>query len=174
MGLKLHYKPSDLAFQIWGTNIIHALNYGESRWGETAKIIVQLSSRQTERYFLKVGFTIIVRRMFVFSRDDHLGGRSRRDCSAHIQRKFRIAQRDISTVALSSVPRLYAEGKYSRNDPETCFLLAESQEFGDQKYLISWSRFRYIVGGCSNWFPHICLSARHEHAAIVIYATLKL
>ena len=31
-------------------------NYGESLWGKTAKIVVQLPTGQTDNYFLKVWF----------------------------------------------------------------------------------------------------------------------
>ena len=43
-----------LAFPIPGTKVIHALNYGESLWGKTAKIVVRLPSGERANYFLKV------------------------------------------------------------------------------------------------------------------------
>ena len=41
-------------FPVSGTKIIHALNYGVSLWGKTAKIIVELPSGGEKSYFLKV------------------------------------------------------------------------------------------------------------------------
>ena len=34
--------------------MIDAYNYGESLWGKTAKIVVQLPTGKTDNYFLKV------------------------------------------------------------------------------------------------------------------------
>lgn len=47
-----------LAFPIPGAKVIEALNYGESLWGKTAKIIVELPSGETDNYFLKVAFSL--------------------------------------------------------------------------------------------------------------------
>lgn len=44
-----------LALPVPGTKIVRALNYGESLWGKTAKIVTQLPSGETKNYFLKVG-----------------------------------------------------------------------------------------------------------------------
>src|SRR5438045_9692200 len=46
-----------IAFPVPGTRIVHALNYGESLWGKTAKVNVQLPSGKRENYFLKVEST---------------------------------------------------------------------------------------------------------------------
>jgi len=43
-----------LAFPIPGTKVVHALSYGESLWGRTAKIVVLLPTEKTKNYFLKV------------------------------------------------------------------------------------------------------------------------
>lgn len=43
------------AFPVPGTKILHALNYGMSLWGKTAKLIVELPGGKEAQYFLKVG-----------------------------------------------------------------------------------------------------------------------
>jgi hypothetical protein len=43
-----------LAFPIPNSKLVQALNYGESLWGKTTKVIVRLLSGETENYFLKV------------------------------------------------------------------------------------------------------------------------
>ena len=47
------------AFPVPGTKILHALNYGMSLWGKTAKIIVELPGGEEAQYFLKVGTTCL-------------------------------------------------------------------------------------------------------------------
>jgi len=42
------------AFPISGTQVTDAYNYGESLWGKTAKLVVQLPSGENDNYFLKV------------------------------------------------------------------------------------------------------------------------
>jgi hypothetical protein len=43
-----------LAFPVLGTEVLHALSYGESLWGKTAKLLVRLPSGEEQQYFLKV------------------------------------------------------------------------------------------------------------------------
>ena len=47
------------AFPVPGTKILHALNYGMSLWGKTAKIIVELPGGEEAQYFLKVRTTYL-------------------------------------------------------------------------------------------------------------------
>ena len=47
------------AFPVPGTKILHALNYGMSLWGKTAKIIVELPAGEEAQYFLKVRTTCL-------------------------------------------------------------------------------------------------------------------
>ncbi|KAF2839197.1 hypothetical protein M501DRAFT_1003750 [Patellaria atrata CBS 101060] len=100
------------AFPIPGTEVVRALNYGESLWGKTAKVLVRLPSRETQYYFLKVV---------------SLGETGRHMCEGEYE-----SLKAIHALSPSFVPKPYAWGKYEQAEHETYFLLAEFRDVGEQ------------------------------------------
>lgn len=105
------------SFPVPGTKVIRAQHYGESLWGKTAKIRVELPSGERDTYFLKVVT---------------LGETGRHMCEGEFE-----SLREIYVVSPNFVPRPYAWGKYVQQDadPEVCFLLTEFRDVGEQ---VSW------------------------------------
>ncbi|KAH0558739.1 hypothetical protein GP486_004615 [Trichoglossum hirsutum] len=100
------------AFPIPGTKVLDAFNYGESLWGKTAKVVVQLPSGENENYFLKVV---------------SLGETGRRMCEGEFE-----SLKAIHAVSPTCVPKPYGWGKYCQEGPETHFLLVEFRDVGEQ------------------------------------------
>lgn len=102
----------EIAFPTPGTNIVHALEYGKSLWGRTAKIMVRLPSGEEKDYFLKAF---------------PLGDLGRHMCEGEFE-----SLKAIHAVSPGFVPKPYAWGKYLQDTPETYFLLAEFRYIGEQ------------------------------------------
>ncbi|CAN9281041.1 unnamed protein product [Alternaria alternata] len=101
------------AFPIPETKVIDAYNYGESLWGKTAKIVVQLPTGQTDNYFLKVV---------------SLGKIGRHMCEGEYE-----SLKAIYEISPSFVPQPYAWGQIEEgSSPETYFLLAAFRDVGEQ------------------------------------------
>lgn len=94
-----------------GTRIVHALNYGESLWGKTAKIIAELPSGEIVNYFLKVVT---------------LGDTGRVMCHGEYE-----SLREIHKVTPDFVPEPYSWGSLA-TAPETYFLLTQFRDVGEQ------------------------------------------
>jgi len=99
------------AFPISGTQVTDAYNYGESLWGKTAKLVVQLPSGENDNYFLKVVT---------------LGKIGRHMCEGEYE-----SLKAIYAISPSFVPQPYAWGKLEGAD-ETYFLLAAFRDVGEQ------------------------------------------
>jgi len=99
------------AFPIPGTQVTDAYNYGESLWGKTAKLVVQLPSGENDNYFLKVVT---------------LGKIGRHMCEGEYE-----SLKAIYAISPSFVPQPYAWGKLEGAD-ETYFLLAAFRDVGEQ------------------------------------------
>ncbi|KAI9769111.1 MAG: hypothetical protein M1840_004462 [Geoglossum simile] len=99
-------------FPIPGTKVLDAYNYGESLWGKTAKVVVQLPSGEEGYYFLKV---------------ISLGEVGRQMCEGEFE-----SLKTIHAVSPTIVPEPYGWGKCSQDDPDAYFLLAEFRDIGEQ------------------------------------------
>ncbi|KAI9653690.1 MAG: hypothetical protein M1831_005718 [Alyxoria varia] len=102
------------AFPVPASKLMHAFNYGESLWGKTAKLQVQLPNGELTAYFLKVVT---------------LGETGRSMCQGEFE-----SLKAIYAVSPGFVPRPYAWGKFRQQEasPATCFLLAEFRDVGEQ------------------------------------------
>ncbi|KAF2810774.1 uncharacterized protein BDZ99DRAFT_487601 [Mytilinidion resinicola] len=100
------------ALPIPGRVVTSARKYGMSLWGTAAKIFAQLPNGEYKKYFLK---------------SMSLGETGR----SMIEGEFE-SLRAINAVSLVFAPEPYAWGKYSRDGPETYFLLAQFREVGEQ------------------------------------------
>lgn len=98
-----------------GTKILRAQDYGESLWGKTAKVRVELASGERQNYFLKVVT---------------LGRTGRHMCEGEFE-----SLKAIHAVSPTFVPTPFAWGKYLQEEPETYFLLTEFRDVGEQ---VSW------------------------------------
>ncbi|KAL8816848.1 MAG: hypothetical protein Q9223_004213 [Gallowayella weberi] len=100
------------SFPVKGTTIVHALNYGESLWGKTAKLIVRMPDDDVQTYFLKVV---------------NLGSTGRYMCEGEYE-----SLKEIYNVSPDFVPKPYAWGRYRQPEPETYFLLTAFRDVGEQ------------------------------------------
>lgn len=94
-----------------GTRVINALNYGESLWGKTAKIIAELPSGEIVNYFLKVVT---------------LGDTGRAMCHGEYE-----SLREIYNITPDFVPEPYGWGSLAKA-PESYFLLTQFRDVGEQ------------------------------------------
>ncbi len=101
------------SFPIPGTKILRAQNYGQSLWGRTAKIRVELPSGGRQTYFLKL---------------DETGWNM---CKGEFE-----ALKEIYGVSPAFVPQPYTYGRYVQKgtDKELYFLLMEFRDVGEQVY----------------------------------------
>ncbi|KAL9093907.1 MAG: hypothetical protein Q9165_003830 [Trypethelium subeluteriae] len=107
------------AFPIAGTGVVASLKYGQSLWGQTAKIVVKLPSGETDDYFLKVVA---------------LGDTGKYMCEGEYE-----SPKAIYEVLPGFVPKLLAWGAYDQEDPKVYFLLAEFRDVGEQvKFFVRW------------------------------------
>ena len=115
-----------------GTKILQAQDYGESLWGKTARIRVELASGERQNYFLKVMT---------------LGRTGRHMCEGEFE-----SLKAIHAVSPNFVPKPYAWGKYLQEKQETYFLLTEFRDVGEQVSLIYnahlWSARREAEAFC--------------------------
>ena len=83
-----------------GTTVVHALNYGESLWGKTAKVIVRLPDGDMQNYFLKVGTTMAA--SLVSTARAVLKPCAGRDPwkyrTLHVRGRIRVFERNISSI----------------------------------------------------------------------------
>ncbi|KAL8880338.1 MAG: hypothetical protein Q9198_002233 [Flavoplaca austrocitrina] len=100
------------SFPVEGTTVVHALSYGESLWGKTGKVIVQLPDGDIQNYFLKVVT---------------LGSTGRFMCEGEYE-----SLKEIYQVSPDFVPRPLAWGRYRELKPEIYFLLTQFRDVGDQ------------------------------------------
>ena len=102
------------SFPVPGTKVLGAQHSGQSLWGKTAKIRVELASGERDTYFLKVVT---------------LGETGRHMCEGEFE-----SLKEIYAVSPKLVPQPYAWGKYAQKDADTevYFLLTEFRDVGEQ------------------------------------------
>ncbi|KAK4238883.1 Fructosamine kinase-domain-containing protein [Achaetomium macrosporum] len=100
------------AFPVPGSTLVDAVGYGQSLWGNTAKVIARLPDGSLENYFLKVV--------------PSLGRIGKQMCEGEFE-----SLKAIDAVSPGFVPKPYAWGKIGK-DEETYFLLVEYREIERQ------------------------------------------
>ncbi|KAK4154549.1 protein-ribulosamine 3-kinase, chloroplastic [Chaetomidium leptoderma] len=93
-----------------GSKLLSTNNYGMSLWGQTGKITAELPDGTTKHYFLKTADLGDTGRAMILGEYESL--------------------KAIHVVSPNIVPEPYGWGKYDGSD--TCFLLAEFREVGEQ------------------------------------------
>ena len=102
----------EIAFPITGSTLVSAEQFGESLFGNTAKLVVRLPDGNFENYFLKVV--------------PKLGDMGKRMCEGEFE-----ALKAIEAVSPGFVPTPYAWGQADK-DQDTYFLLVEFRHIGQQ------------------------------------------
>jgi len=113
--------------------VVKCLNYGESLWGKTAKLIVQLPDGEKENYFLKVRprcqveFFLFACTWTDFGQVVSLEDTGRVMCQGEFE-----SLKAIDNATPGFCPKPYAWGRYSKEEPETYFILEEFRDIGKQ------------------------------------------